>query len=343
MIQNERMKIRVKFSKTGSVKFLGHLDVMRYFQKAVRRAGLPVAYTEGYHPHQIMSFAAPLSVGTESVGEYFDMELAEPVDAFREGDVSEKVLCENGKDASLPFASLTSAKIKALFNAQMADGFRVLSVVWLPETQGRKLSAMASVAAARYRLLFDDADERFYFALKQAAEALFAMEHIPLRKETKKGETEYDLKPSLYECVVGRGGAAFHTDENAEKKIADTDKVPMTDTDKVPMTDTDNAPMTDMEKDTGLAMAAGRKKAAGTNTGIHMNEDAYENLVYLELLVNASGSGTGNVKPTVVAEEILSRGGLLPLQSSYRIVRLETYLEEAGRFLPLEAAGHVFP
>ena len=71
------MKVRIKFTKTGYMKFVGHLDTMRYFQKAIRRAELPVAFSGGYSPHMIMSFAAPLGVGTTSLGEYFDMELTE--------------------------------------------------------------------------------------------------------------------------------------------------------------------------------------------------------------------------------------------------------------------------
>ena len=62
------MKVRIKFSKEGPVKFVGHLDTMRYFQKAIRRANLPVAFSGGYSPHMIMSFAAPLGVGTEMSG-----------------------------------------------------------------------------------------------------------------------------------------------------------------------------------------------------------------------------------------------------------------------------------
>ena len=73
------MKVRIKFTKTGAMKFVGHLDTMRYFQKAIRRAELPVAFSGGYSPHMIMSFAAPLGVGTTSMGEYFDMELTEKV------------------------------------------------------------------------------------------------------------------------------------------------------------------------------------------------------------------------------------------------------------------------
>ena len=64
------MKVRIKFAKTGHMKFVGHLDTMRYFQKAVRRAGLPIAFSGGYSPHMIMSFAAPLGVGTTSLGEF---------------------------------------------------------------------------------------------------------------------------------------------------------------------------------------------------------------------------------------------------------------------------------
>ena len=65
------MKVRIKFSKEGPMKFVGHLDTMRYFQKALRRAELPVAFSGGYSPHMIMSFAVPLGVGMESLGRLF--------------------------------------------------------------------------------------------------------------------------------------------------------------------------------------------------------------------------------------------------------------------------------
>ena len=51
------MKVRIKFTKEGPMKFVGHLDTMRYFQKAIRRAELPIAFSGGYSPHMIMSFA----------------------------------------------------------------------------------------------------------------------------------------------------------------------------------------------------------------------------------------------------------------------------------------------
>ena len=56
------MKIRIKFQKQGTVRFIGHLDVMRYFQKVMRRAEVDIRYSEGFSPHQIMSFAAARSL-----------------------------------------------------------------------------------------------------------------------------------------------------------------------------------------------------------------------------------------------------------------------------------------
>ena len=69
------MRIRIKFRKYGVMRFIGHLDIMRYFQKAMRRANIDIAYSEGFSPHQIMSFAAPLGVGITSDGEYLDIEV----------------------------------------------------------------------------------------------------------------------------------------------------------------------------------------------------------------------------------------------------------------------------
>ena len=77
------MKIRVKFKKWGCMKFIGHLDMMRYFQKAVRRADIDIRYSEGYSAHQIMSFAAPLGVGITSDGEYIGDNIIRNLQFFR--------------------------------------------------------------------------------------------------------------------------------------------------------------------------------------------------------------------------------------------------------------------
>ena len=100
------MKIRIKFAKTGVMKFVGHLDVMRYFQKAIRRAELPIAYSEGFSPHMLLSFASPLGVGISSTGEYFDMVLAE---------------------------DMKTDEIVKRLNATMVEGMEVISARHVPE------------------------------------------------------------------------------------------------------------------------------------------------------------------------------------------------------------------
>lgn len=165
------MKVRIKFSKEGPMKFIGHLDVMRYFQKAIRRAGIDIAYSAGFSPHQIMSFAAPLSVGFESQGEYFDIEMN----------------------------SFTHEKdVKNRLNAVMAEGIEVLEVYVLPDQEG---NAMASVAAASYLVSFRESVILPADWKKQLI-TFYEQEHIPVVKKTKKGEKEMDLKEGIFHLEI---------------------------------------------------------------------------------------------------------------------------------------------
>lgn len=165
---NKRIKVRIKFSKHGALKFIGHLDIMRYFQKAFRRSGIDIAYTEGFSPHPVMSFAAPLGVGLESDGEYLDVELN-----FLE----------------------STEELKTKLNEQMAEGMEVLSVVVLPEKSG---SAMAAVAAAGYYFMFRN---EFVppMGWTEAIDKFLEKDHIMVEKQTKKSILEIDLKPAIYD------------------------------------------------------------------------------------------------------------------------------------------------
>lgn len=73
-------KIISKYSKTGNLKYISHLDVLRFIQRSVKRAGIPAKYSEGYNPHMKTAFGFPLSLGTESMGEYFELDLNEKVE-----------------------------------------------------------------------------------------------------------------------------------------------------------------------------------------------------------------------------------------------------------------------
>src|SRR4051795_12057363 len=75
-----RHRYRIRFSKLGKIRFTSHRDVARLWERALRRATIPVAYSEGFSPHPKLSFGLALSNGHASFGEQLDMDLSEPVD-----------------------------------------------------------------------------------------------------------------------------------------------------------------------------------------------------------------------------------------------------------------------
>ena len=169
------MNARIKFRKNGVMKFIGHLDIMRYFQKAIRRAEIPIAFTSGYSPHMIMSFANPLGVGLTSDGEYFDIELTE---------------------------SIASKEAVRRLNEQMVDGMEIVSFVQIPDD--KKSKGMSIVAGADY--LSSVKNGSLPEDLAEKLEAFYAQNEICVVKKTKKSEKEVDIRPMIYklECRDGK-------------------------------------------------------------------------------------------------------------------------------------------
>ena len=166
------MKIRIKFRKYGVMKFIGHLDIMRYFQKAIRRADIDISYSGGFSPHMIMSFAAPLGVGITSDGEYVDIEVNS--------------------------TKSTAGSLKAL-NDTMVEGVEVSGYVLLPDNAK---TAMSIVAAADYELSFKEGYEvpTDKAAFEAAIAAFFTnAKEVLITKQTKKSERTMDLKPLVYD------------------------------------------------------------------------------------------------------------------------------------------------
>ncbi|MCL2048030.1 MAG: TIGR03936 family radical SAM-associated protein [Defluviitaleaceae bacterium] len=75
------MRIRLCFSKTATLRFIGHLDFLRVFQQTIRRADLPAAFSQGFNPHLLISFALPLPLGMESGNDYADITLEHDMSA----------------------------------------------------------------------------------------------------------------------------------------------------------------------------------------------------------------------------------------------------------------------
>ncbi|MFQ9934375.1 MAG: TIGR03936 family radical SAM-associated protein [Lachnospiraceae bacterium] len=163
------MKIRIKFAKRGVLKFVGHLDIMRYFQKLIRRSGIDISYSEGFNPHQKMSFAQPLGVGMLSEGEYVDIEV--------NTTYSSKEAIKRLNDANVP-------------------GIEILSYKLLDDNAG---NAMASVAAADYEIIFRDGykPEGFNF-YEKFTEFFNNSPEVNVIKETKKSVSRLNIKPYIY-------------------------------------------------------------------------------------------------------------------------------------------------
>ena len=167
------MKVRIKYTKTGHLKYIGHLDVMRYFQKAVKRAGLDIAYSKGFSPHQLMSFAAPLALGVTSEGEYFDAE----------------------------FNSLISSdEFVRRLNEQMVEGMAVKDVILLPD---HAKNSMSIVAASDYIItILDAVPSEIKEQMLSCVPHLLEKESIEVFKKTKKNEKVEDVKPGILKLLV---------------------------------------------------------------------------------------------------------------------------------------------
>lgn len=214
------MKVRVKFAKYDNMRFIGHLDVMRFFQKALRRAGIDVAYSTGFSPHQIMSFASPLGVGMCSYGEYMDIELRSLELREHRSSIMESpeaVPAEVFAGTETPDAAEgKSNEICRRLNEACVPGIKVISVKALPETAG---NAMASVAAAGYTAHFKDSAADFHF-LESFMNDFLAQDSIIVTKETKKGTSQMDIRPGIYECkVTPEGILAFTVDASSGGNI----------------------------------------------------------------------------------------------------------------------------
>lgn len=178
------MKIRIKFRKWGCMKFIGHLDMLRFFQKVMRRADVDIRYSEGFSPHQIMSFAAPLGVGITSDGEYFDIEV---------------------------HSTKSSKEMIEALNATLVDGVEITGYVALPDNAK---TAMSIVTAADYILSFKEGYKSPYSFDEWKtiiSEQFTSQDTFTIIKKTKKSEREMDLKPLVYkfEAIEIDGAPAF--------------------------------------------------------------------------------------------------------------------------------------
>ena len=168
------MTYRFKFSKGEEIKFIGHLDIVQAFQRAIKRADLPIAYSNGFNPHQQIDFASPLSLGYVSEGEYGDLKLTE---------------------------DLEPQEVMERLNAVLPDGMVIKELI--RRRDGVK-NTMASVSAGRYKAYLDSRITPKM--VEEDLEQYFAMEEILVMKKTKNNFKETDIKPDIFQLINASEG-----------------------------------------------------------------------------------------------------------------------------------------
>ena len=201
------MRVRIKFAKKESVKYLGHLDIMRFFQRCFNRAEVKMEYSEGYNPHQKMSFAQPLGVGIISRGEYLDAEIA------------------SGQDLE---------DICRRLNDVCGDGFEVFSVKTVEEGAKKAMAALQfasyevdvrRLAAVAVDLGQTDVEnsavnlEEFDSVVNRAISELLSEDHIMVSKTTKSGTREVDIRPQIVELSEKDGNVKMKVTAGSDNNL----------------------------------------------------------------------------------------------------------------------------
>jgi radical SAM-linked protein len=169
-----KARVRIRFSKLGKVRFTSHRDTARVWERALRRAELPVAYTEGFSPRPRVSFGLALSTGHESLGEYLDVDL----------DLSSS---PDGLDVDALPARLDPA-LPAGVAAQGAA-----------EVEPGTPSLQEAVVACRWRLEVIGADPG---VVGVAVEQLLAADHLVVTRERKGRPVQEDVRPALLDLAL---------------------------------------------------------------------------------------------------------------------------------------------
>lgn len=158
-------RLRIRFSKTRAMQYTGHLDVRRAWERTMRRAGLPLAYSQGYTPHPRLNLASPLPLGFTSTAELADVWLSEK------------------RDPEFVQTRLAEA---------VPPGFEIHSVEEIPDLHGDKLPTL--IKSSLYLLTFHrDAPD-----LPQRVEDLMSREHIHRQRKKKT----YDLRPLIEDMKI---------------------------------------------------------------------------------------------------------------------------------------------
>ena len=192
-VDNGRVRLRVRFSKVGKVRFTSHRDVARIWERALRRVGLPVAYTAGFSPRPRLSFGLALPTGYESWGEYLDIELR--TDRYRSGEV---ILVGHDDGTNLDVAEL-----RERLDAALPSGF---GVEVTEAIEGRVESLQEAVSACTWQFGIHAIDPT---TAADAVERLLASSEVVVERERKGTTVTDDVRPAVHDMSLVATGSAW--------------------------------------------------------------------------------------------------------------------------------------
>jgi len=159
------MRMIVRFGKNPRLRFISHLDLQRFFQRALNRTGLPIAYSQGFNPHPVMAFASALALGWTSDYEVIDIKLGAPIGRKH---------AEDAMRSALP------------------DDLPVLQVKMVDD---RTPSLMPMVRCSEYRIVNSG-------VTAEMIDCFLASETVMAVRKTKSGEKEINIRPLAYELKL---------------------------------------------------------------------------------------------------------------------------------------------
>ncbi|MBU5294055.1 TIGR03936 family radical SAM-associated protein [Anaerosalibacter bizertensis] len=169
------MILRVKFTKENYLKYISHLDLMRLFQRAFRKADIPMKYSEGFNPHPKFSIASALSLGVSSIGEYMDVELEKKI-------------------------SITTFIHR--MNQVLPDDIKILKAEYIEENK----SVSSMIDWGFYKIQFKLKNTLSEEEVKKNVEDILSLDEIIIIKQKKKKgkirEREKDIRPFIGNVVV---------------------------------------------------------------------------------------------------------------------------------------------
>ncbi len=165
--------IRFRFSRDATLKYIAHLDMMRLFERTLRRTALPVAHSQGFNPRMKLIFGLPMAMGLTSGAEYADVEMEIPLE---------------------PEAFL------AAMNRSLPKGMQVLEAV--PAATNENI--MLRIGAARYWVLFRAEEKISPEEMQNFLQTLLDAENVPVMKKGKKGLHQVNIRPLVFSASIAQ-------------------------------------------------------------------------------------------------------------------------------------------